>query len=180
MDYLKGIVSDQKEESISIQRINLAHNSHADSPNEPNTRLNLYYDGVLKMLTALGVCCIYSRVHRRLDFIMEAITIVCNIGYLRMVSMIRKYHNHKLQTNPWHREEKTHNNHEIPGRQTNQSNQFSLSHQDFFKTSIGHKVTHNKTKNTYRIAQWEQQSTRNQQQQSHRIRMDSSLSHLGA
>ena len=23
--------------------------------------------------------------------------------------MIRKYHNHKLQTNPWHREEEPHN-----------------------------------------------------------------------
>ena len=35
--------------------------------------------------------------------------------------MIRKYHNHKLQTNPWHREEEPHNNHETPGRQTKQS-----------------------------------------------------------
>ena len=32
--------------------------------------------------------------------------------------MIRKYHNHKLQTNPWHREEEPHNNHETPGRQS--------------------------------------------------------------
>ena len=40
--------------------------------------------------------------------------------------MIRKYHNHKQQTNPWHREEEPHNNHETPGRQTNQSNQLSL------------------------------------------------------
>ena len=32
--------------------------------------------------------------------------------------MIRKYHNHKLQTKPWHREEEPHNNHETPGRQT--------------------------------------------------------------
>ena len=31
--------------------------------------------------------------------------------------MIRKYHNHKLQTNPWHREEESHNNHQTPGRQ---------------------------------------------------------------
>ena len=29
--------------------------------------------------------------------------------------MIRKYHNHKLHTNPWHREEEPHNNHETPG-----------------------------------------------------------------
>ena len=35
--------------------------------------------------------------------------------------MIRKYHNHKLQTNLWYREEEPHNNHETPGRQTMQS-----------------------------------------------------------
>ena len=35
--------------------------------------------------------------------------------------MTRKYHNHKLQTNPRHREEEQHNNHETPGRQTKQS-----------------------------------------------------------
>ena len=39
-----------------------------------------------------------------------------------IVSMIRKYHNHKLQTNPWHRDEEPHNIHETPGRQTKQSN----------------------------------------------------------
>ena len=32
--------------------------------------------------------------------------------------MIRKYHNHKLQTNPWRREEEPHNNYETPGRQS--------------------------------------------------------------
>ena len=32
--------------------------------------------------------------------------------------MIRKYHNHKLQTNPWHRKEDPHNTEETPGRQT--------------------------------------------------------------
>ena len=32
--------------------------------------------------------------------------------------MIRKYHNHKLHTNPWHREEEPHNYHEKPGRQS--------------------------------------------------------------
>ena len=51
-------------------------------------------------------------------------------------SMIRKYHNHKLQTNPWHREEETYNNHKTPGRLTKQSNQVSLPHQDDCKTSI--------------------------------------------
>ena len=37
--------------------------------------------------------------------------------------MIKTYHNHKLQTNPRHREEEPHNNHETPGRETKQSNQ---------------------------------------------------------
>ena len=41
--------------------------------------------------------------------------------------MIRKYHIHKLQTNPWRCQEEPHNNHETPGRQTKQSNQLSLS-----------------------------------------------------
>ena len=50
--------------------------------------------------------------------------------------MIRKYHNHKLQTNPWHREEEPHNNHETPGKQTKQSNQLSLPHQDDCKTRM--------------------------------------------
>ena len=48
--------------------------------------------------------------------------------------MTRKYHNHKLQVNPWHREEESHSNHETQGRQTNQSNQLSLPHQDDCKT----------------------------------------------
>ena len=48
--------------------------------------------------------------------------------------MIRKYHNHKLQTNLWHRKEEPHNNHETPGRQTKQSNQLSLPDQDDCKT----------------------------------------------
>ena len=50
--------------------------------------------------------------------------------------MIRKYHNHKLQTNHWHREEEPLNNHETPGRQTKQSNQLSLHHQDYCKTRM--------------------------------------------
>ena len=33
-----------------------------------------------------------------------------------------------LQTNPWHLEEEPHNNHETPGRQTNQNNHLSLPH----------------------------------------------------
>ena len=48
----------------------------------------------------------------------------------KYVSMIRKYHNHKLQTTPWHRKEKLLNHHETPERQIKQSNQLSLPHQD--------------------------------------------------
>ena len=60
--------------------------------------------------------------------------------------MIRKYHNHKLQTTPWHREEEPHNNHETPGRQTMQSNQPSLPHQDDSKTKMDIRLyTHNQT-----------------------------------
>ena len=54
--------------------------------------------------------------------------------------MIRKYHNHKLQTNPWHRKHEPHNDHETPGRQSKQSNQLSLPHQDDCKTRIDIKI----------------------------------------
>ena len=45
-------------------------------------------------------------------------------------------HNHKLQTNQWHREEEPHNKYETLGKQTKQSNQFSLPHQDDCKTVL--------------------------------------------
>ena len=51
--------------------------------------------------------------------------------------MIRKYHNHKQQTNPWHCEEEPHNHQETPGRQTKQRNQLSLPHLDDCKTRMG-------------------------------------------
>ena len=53
-----------------------------------------------------------------------------------IVSMIRKCHNHKLQTNLWHHEEEPHNNHKTPGRQTKQSNLLSLPHRDDCKTRM--------------------------------------------
>ena len=52
------------------------------------------------------------------------------------MSMIRKYHNHKLQTTRWHREEEPLNHHETPGRQIKQSNQLSLPHQDDCNTKM--------------------------------------------
>ena len=79
--------------------------------------------------------------------------------------MIRKYQNHKLQTNPWHREEEPHNNHEAPGRQTKQSNQLSLPHQDDCKTrrDIKKHTTKHKT-----ITESHNRSN-SKQQQNHRL-----------
>ena len=53
-----------------------------------------------------------------------------HMQWLEIASMIRKYHNHKPQTTPWHREEEPLNHHETPGRQIKQSNQLSLPHKD--------------------------------------------------
>ena len=50
--------------------------------------------------------------------------------------MIRKYHNHKLQTRPWHRDEEPHSNHETLGRKTKQNNPLLLHHQDDCKTRM--------------------------------------------
>ena len=50
--------------------------------------------------------------------------------------MIRKYHNHKPQTTPWHREEEQHNHHGTTGRQIKQSNQLPLPHQDDCNTGM--------------------------------------------
>ena len=52
------------------------------------------------------------------------------------MSIIKKYHNHKLQTNLWHCEEEPHNNHQPPRRQRKQSNQLSLPHRDDCKTRM--------------------------------------------
>ena len=57
------------------------------------------------------------------------------------IKNIRKHLNHKLQTNPWHHEAERHNHHETPGRQTKQSNQLSLPHQDDCKTRIDKKFS---------------------------------------
>ena len=57
--------------------------------------------------------------------------------------MIRKYHNHKPQTTPWHREEEPLNPHETPGRQIKQSKQLSLPHQDDCNTRMDIKYFRN-------------------------------------
>ena len=50
--------------------------------------------------------------------------------------MIRLYLNKKLQTNPWHRDEMSHNNHQTPGRQARHSHRLSLPYQDDCKTRM--------------------------------------------
>ena len=50
-------------------------------------------------------------VHLKLDFFMGT----WEKTIWKIVSMIRKYHNHKPQTTPWHREEEPLNHHETPG-----------------------------------------------------------------
>ena len=45
---------------------------------------------------------------------------------IKIVSMIRKDHNRKLQINLWHREEEPHNNYKKPGRQTKQRRLFPI------------------------------------------------------
>ena len=71
--------------------------------------------------------------------------------------MIRKYHNHKLQINPWHREEELHNNHKTLWRQTKPCNELALPHQDDCKTRMDIKRhttitdSHNGSYNTQQI-----------------------------
>ena len=106
--------------------------------------------------------CPFSRQHPALFQAVgntKTITFRTQVKILKIVSMIRKYH--KLQTNPWHREEEPHNNHETPVRQTKQSNQLSLPHQDDCKTKMDtkkrttkHKTiteSHNESNNQQRI-----------------------------
>ena len=57
--------------------------------------------------------------------------------------MIRKYHNHKARTTPWHREEEPLNHHETPGRQIKQSNQLSLPHQGDCNTRMESNIQQN-------------------------------------
>ena len=70
--------------------------------------------------------------------------------------------------NPWHREEE-------PGRQNKQSTQLSLPHQDDYKTRMD--IKYRKTK--HRTITDSHNGSNNKQQQNHRLRTDSSLSHRG-
>ena len=69
-----------------------------------------------------------------------------NTNITKIVSLIRINHNHKPQTYPWHCKKEPNNHHKTPGRQSKQSNQLSLPHQDDCKTRMGHNGSHNKQK----------------------------------
>ena len=98
--------------------------------------------------------------------------------------MIKKYHNHTLQTNPWHRKEETQNinRNKTSGRQLKQSIQLSLPRLDDCKTSkrAQRNAYQNKDQAENTHKKWEVHKTMNQQQQSHRRRPVSSLSLWGA
>ena len=87
--------------------------------------------------------------------------------------MIRKYRNHKLQTNPWHHKEEPHYHHETPERQTKQNSQLSLPYLDYCKTRMDtkqrttkHRTTtdpHNRSNNKQKSKTTEQPPKNGQQ-----------------
>ena len=96
----------------------------------------------------------------------------------KQASMIRKYHNHKLQTNPSHREVEPHKITITSTRKIGkESNLLSLSIKMIEK--LERKQRHAQKHGKHRTRPWEQQSTPNQQQQNRRLRTNSSLSHWG-
>ena len=60
-----------------------------------------------------------------MDHIKDSLLEACS-GVSKIISMIRKDHNHEPQTTPWHPEEEPLNHHKTPGRQIKQSSQLSL------------------------------------------------------
>ena len=86
----------------------------------------------------------------------------------------------KLQTNPLHRKEEPHSNHETPGSETKQSNQLFLLHQDDCKTRMDIKQRTTK----HRAITYSHSGSNNKQQVNNNrtttlSRTDSSLSHHG-
>ena len=77
-----------------------------------------------------------------------------NVMLRKQLSMIMKYHNHTLQTNPWRHEEERQNTdcHMTSGRQLKQRSRFSLSIKMIAKLD-GHKVLYNKTRTEHRALQ---------------------------
>ena len=95
------------------------------------------------------------------------------------MSTIRIYVNHKPQTTPWHREVEPLNHQETPGRQIKQSNQLSLPHQSDCNTRMNIKLRTIKHRTITDSHNGSYNKQKSQQQQNHRLRTGSSLSHRG-
>ena len=92
--------------------------------------------------------------------------------------MIRIYHNHKLQTNPWHREEEPHSNHKTL------EDKLSTASSSLFPIKKIAKLEGTQSNVQQNIEQLQTPTmgvtlSTSQQQQNHRLRTDSSLSHRG-
>ena len=71
---------------------------------EPTPKIH----GVTSLIVGLNIIYLHSL------FLLAVYALV----WLKDSANIVSDHNHKPQTNPWHREEEPHNHHETPGRQT--------------------------------------------------------------
>ena len=96
------------------------------------------------------------------------------------VSMLRKYHNNTLKNNPRHREED-------PSQDIRKTINKSKATSYLFLINMIVKLLRslssaqqNKDQSQNHNKEWEQQQTINQQQQRHRLRTDSGLSHCGS
>ena len=87
---------------------------------------------------------------------------------------------YKPQTSPWHRKEETLNHHETPGRQIKQSKQLSLPHQNDCNTWMDIKSNVQQNIEQFQTPTMGVTINKKSQQQNHRLRTDSSLSHQGA
>ena len=89
-------------------------------------------------------------------------------SYKKQVSMTKKCHNHRPQTNPWHRVEETQNTNSNLSAitQLKEGNQLSLSQGDDCKTRkyIRYCITKQGLKRTRPHKQWEQYLTMTHQQ----------------
>ena len=85
----------------------------------------MWYVWPAKAQTSLHIRAVWSElllVASRLNILWELLK--------KIVCTVKKCHNHKPQTKPWHREEEPLNHHETPGRQIISKATSSLLHQD--------------------------------------------------
>ena len=90
-----------------------------------------------------GPCCLscFKNTPQRLNYYYNTIFLKIVVTDFVLILKIVSEHDQEIpqsQTadNPWHSKEEPHNNHETPERQTKQSNQLSVPHQDDCKTRM--------------------------------------------